>query len=282
MSLRIATIIACVSLFWAMPVGAIQLNAPNAEYSADSITQTEDTTMKEHIYYTPTKERHEMNTQGGSNEEGELPTRIIRKDLKVQWMVMASKKMVMEQSLDRPDPRQKGSPDMKNWDFNESAVGEEVLNGVPVTKYKTIATSTDGKKFGGFTWRTKEGIEVKTDLLYKEGNEKQRMSTELQNLKIGKQDPQLFEIPAGYQKLDMSGMMGGMGGMMGGAMGREGMGRPGMGQPGMGRPDMSGQGMGRPNMPVPPPDAPASPEPPPTEQSDMQKAGDMMKKLFGR
>jgi hypothetical protein len=265
MSLRIATIIACVSLFWAMPAGAIQLNAPDAEYSADSITQTEDVMFKERLYYTPTKERHEMNSQGGSNEEGELPVRIIRKDLKVQWMVMASRKMVMEQSLDRPDPRQKNPADMKNWDFNESAVGEEVLNGVPVTKYKTIATSTDGKKFGGFTWRTKEGIQDKSDLLYKEGNEKQRMSTELQNLKIGKQDPQLFEIPAGYQKLDM-------GGMMGGAMGRERMGRSGMGQPGMGRPDM----------PVPPPDAPASPEPPADDRSDIQKAGEAMKKLFGR
>lgn len=271
MSLSVITIVAFVSLLWAIPVGAIQLIAPDAEYSADSIMQTEDVTFKEHINYTPTKERHEMPTQGGGNEEGELPVRIIRKDLKVQWMVMASRKMVMEQSLDRQDPRHKGSPDMKNWDFNESVVGEEVLNGVPVTKYKTIATSTDGKKFGGFTWRTKEGIQVKADLLYKEGNEKQRMSTELQNLKIGKQDPQLFEIPAGYQKLDMSGMMGGM-------MGRERMGRPGMGQPGMGSPDM-----GRPDMPVPPQDAPtAEPAPPAPERSDVDKAKDMMKKLFGR
>ena len=97
------------------------------------------------------------------------------------------------------------------------------------------------------------------------------MATELKNLKIGKQDPQLFEIPKGFTKLDMGGMMSGM---MGGAMGREGMGQPGMGRPGMNRPGMN----------VPPDEAPANPEPEPTtgDQSDIQKAGDMMKKLFGQ
>ena len=110
--------------------------------------------------------------------------------------------------------------DPSQWTYEDTAMGEETLNGVKVTKYKTIATSTDGKKFGGFSWRTKEGINLKQDLLYKEGNDKKRMLTELSNLKIGRQDPKLFEIPEGFTKLDMGGMMG-----------APGMGRPGMGQP---------------------------------------------------
>ena len=119
-----------------------------------------------------------------------------------------------------------------------------------VTKYKTIATSTDGKKFGGFSWRTKEGINLKQDLLYKEGNDKKRMLTELSNVKIGKQDPKLFEIPDGFTKLDMGGMMGG-----------PGMGRPG--QP-MGRPDMSGAPP--PNTRQPRPEVTTPQEPPASEQ----------------
>ena len=111
--------------------------------------------------------------------------------------------------------------DPSQWTYEDTAMGEETLNGVKVTKYKTIATSTDGKKYGGFSWRTKEGINLKQDLLYKEGNDKKRMLTELSNLKIGKQDPKLFEIPEGFTKFDMGGMMGGM-------MGRAGMGQRGM------------------------------------------------------
>jgi hypothetical protein len=149
-------------------------------------------------------------------------------------------------------------------------MGEETLNGVKVTKYKTIATSTDGKKFGGFSWRTKEGINVKQDLLYKEGNDKKRMMTELSNLRIGRQDPKLFEIPDGFTKLDMGGMMG--------MMGRQGQ--------SMGRPDMSGtpppsarKPGSRPEVVVPQ-ETPA-PEPQAAPESEVDKATNFMKGLFG-
>lgn len=52
---------------------------------------------------------------------------------------------------------------------------------------------------------------MKMDLLSKEGDTKMRMTQELTNLKVGKQDPKLFEIPPGYTKNDMGAMMGGMG-----------------------------------------------------------------------
>jgi len=258
MSLLIVAIIALTGLVGVLPAGAAQRSVPQVEYSADSISQTEDITMQEHVYVTPTKERHEM--QGGANAEN--PIRIFRRDTKVMWQLMPSEKMYMEHKMGQGNPRER---DMSQWDFDETVMGEEVLNGMKVTKYKTIATSSDGKKYGGFSWRTKEGISIKTDLLYKEGNEKHRMMTELKNVKIGKQDPQLFEIPQGYTKFDM-------GGMMGGAMGREGMGQPGMNRP------------ARPGMNRPPEEAPATPEPvpPADDRSDTDKANDMMKKLFGR
>ena len=264
MSQRIVMIIALTSLVGALPAGAAQRSVPKVEYSADSITQTEEATTQEHIYYTPTRERRE--TLVGSGDAAEGSVQIFRRDSQVMWQLMPSEKMYMEHSMGKGNAK-----DASQWDYEETIMGDEVLNGMKVTKYKTIATSTDGKKYGGFSWRTKEGISIKTDLLYKEGNEKHRIATELKNLKIGKQDPQLFEIPKGFTKLDMGGMMGGM---MGGAMGREGMGQPGMGRPGMNRPGMN----------VPPEEAPVNPEPEPTtgDQSDIQKAGDMMKKLFGQ
>src|SRR5437870_11624680 len=255
MSLRLCTMIVLASVFGAIPVWATQLSRPQVEYSADSVMQTEEGTMEQHVYVTPAKERREMLTGDGDGS-----VQIFRFDSKVMWQVMPSQKMYMEHSTAKA-----GAKDMSQWDFEETVMGEEVLNGMKVTKYKTIATSTDGKKYGGFSWRTKEGISIKTDLLYKEGNEKHRMMTELKNVKIGKQDPQLFEIPQGYTKFDM-------GGMMGGAMGREGMGQPGMNRP------------ARPGMNRPPEEAPATPEPvpPADDRSDTDKANDMMKKLFGR
>jgi hypothetical protein len=252
---RLFILIVLAGVFGTTQLWAGQLSRPQVEYSADSVMQTEEGTMEQHVYVTPAKERREMLTGDGDGS-----VQIFRFDSKVMWQVMPSQKMYMEHSTAKA-----GAKDMSQWDFEETVMGEEVLNGMKVTKYKTIATSTDGKKYGGFSWRTKDGISIKSDLLYKEGNEKKRMMTELKNVKIGKQDPKLFEVPEGFTKFDMAGMMGG-------AMNRERMGRPGMGQPGMGRPDM----------PAPPKEAPGSPEPPANDRLDIQKAGDMMKKLFGR
>lgn len=262
---RLVLMIALTSLISALPVDAAQLTRPQAEYSADSVMQTEEGTIEQHVYATQMKERQELLTGSGDGV-----VQIFRYDTKVMWQLMPSEHMYMEHSMEKASGQNKGK-DISKWDFEETVVGEETLDGVKVTKYKTIATSTDGKKYGGFSWRTKDGITVKQDLLYKEGNEKKRMTTELKNLKVGRQDPKLFEIPEGFTKFDMAGMMGGM-------MGREGMGMPQADRPGSrNRPTVQ-----QPAVTVPQEDIPTAPEVPADDRSDMQKAGDMMKKLFGR
>jgi hypothetical protein len=252
------------ALLCANEAAAVQMQRPQVEYSADSSTQSEEGTIEQHVYATPTKERQELLTGGGDGM-----VQIFRYDTKVLWQLMPSERMYMEHSMADAAGRSQGK-DLSQWDFEETAMGEEVLDGIKVTKYKTIATSTDGKKYGGFSWRTKDGIALKQDLLYKEGNEKHRMLVELKNLKVGKQDPKLFEIPDGFTKFDMAGMMGGMGGMMGGA---------GMGMPPAER---SGSHRSRP-APTPADETPAAPErDQSSEADDMKKAGDMLKKFFGR
>ena len=265
---RLCALIALATLFAATPVWAAQMSRPQVEYSADSMIQSEEGTIQQRIYVTPAKERKEMLTGAGDGA-----VQIFRFDSKVMWQLMPSEKMYMEHSM---AGKSQGN-DPSQWTYEDTVMGEETLNGVKVTKYKTIATSSDGKKYGGFSWRTKEGISIKQDLLYKEGNDKKRMLIELSNLKIGKQDPKLFDIPDGFQKFDMGGMMGGM-------MGGDRMGRPGTGEEGMRRPNMGRPGAGRPQVMTPQEDAPAAPEPETSadDRSDMEKAGSMMKKLFGQ
>ena len=255
-------LVALATLSTWLPAQAAPMNRPQAEYSADATIENEEGATTQKIFVTPTKERKEMLTGAGDGA-----VQIFRYDTKVMWMLMPSENMYMEYSIGGGPS--KGN-DTSQWTYEDTAMGEETLNGVKVTKYKTIATSTDGKKFGGFSWRTKEGINVKQDLLYKEGNDKKRMMTELSNLRIGRQDPKLFEIPDGFTKLDMGGMMG--------MMGRQGQ--------SMGRPDMSGtpppsarKPGSRPEVVVPQ-ETPA-PEPEAAPESEVDKATNFMKELFG-
>jgi hypothetical protein len=169
---------------------------PKVEYSADSTMETEGgMTMKSRVYYAPGKQRIEMGGAGGNIS-------IIRKDKKVMWQLMGD--MYMEMPMNQ-------SQDPHDMDVQMTTVGEETVNGFKTTKSKVIVTKKDGSKFGGFFWTTKDGITIKMDLLSKEGDKKMRISQELSNLKIGKQDPKLFEIPPGYTKNDMGAMMGGGG-----------------------------------------------------------------------
>ena len=78
-----------------------------------------------------------------------------------------------------------------------SKVGGETLNGRSVVKYE--GTDTDGKV--GYVWvDTKVRCVVK--VLGSEGN-----GFEMRNIQEGALPASLFEVPAGYTKMDMGGMM---------------------------------------------------------------------------
>ncbi len=200
---------------------------PKVEYSADSTMEAEGgMTMKSRVYHAPGKQRMEMGGADGN-------VTIMRKDKKVIWTLMGD--MYMEMPMNQSD-----SQDPGDMDVQQTAVGEETVNGIKTTKSKVIMTKKDGSKFGGFFWTTKDGITVKMDLLSKEGDKKMRMSSELTNLKVGKQDPKLFEIPPGYTKNDMGAMMGGGG--TGGAPNMQEM-MKGRGKGGKGKGDAGDEGI---------------------------------------
>jgi len=182
-------------------------------FSADAKLETEEMTVDTRIHYKPGKVRDEMK-MGGQ----EMIT-IHRFDLDKVWMIMGPG-MYMEIEADQSS---KQAPDYKL--ISREIVGPEKVNGMKTTKYKSVYETSDGK-FGGFTWYTDDNIAVKGFLVHQTKGEKQRVKFELMHLERGEQPDSLFEIPQGYQKLNMPGMpnMGGMGGM--GARGRGAPGYP--------------------------------------------------------
>jgi len=156
--------------------------------------------MKGHVNYTPTRERREMVMGSG----GDKMITITRQDKKVAWTLMPSEKMYMEVSLAQASANAKD--DTSKYKIEQTVVGPETVNGVSTTKSKIIMTGPKGEKMGGFMWTTKENIVVKMDAIAIDKKQKHRYKTELTNLKVGKQDPKLFEVPAGYQKMSIPGM----------------------------------------------------------------------------
>lgn len=200
-SLNIILIVAAMAI--ASAAQAAKPTQPQVEYSADSVMETAEVSMKGHINYTPTRERREMVVDGGDKM-----IMIMRHDKKLAWMLMQAENMYMEMSIAEAKGQDKSDP--SQFKIEQTVVGPETVNGINTTKSKIIMTGARGEKMGGFMWMSKENIMVKMDAIAIDKKDKMRFKTELTKLKVGKQDARLFEIPAGYDKMGMPGMGGGI------------------------------------------------------------------------
>jgi len=80
-------------------------------------------------------------------------------------------------------------------------IGEETVNGIATTKYLVGEDLSEGH-IAGVLWLSRDGIPMKCDGKFEPKHG--RNSTiywELRNVKLGKQDRALFEVPQGYAKL---------------------------------------------------------------------------------
>ena len=166
---------------------------PQVEFSAESVTESGGVTLKEKIYYAPGMLRKELEVPHGKQIE------ITRLDKKVAWLLMTEEHLYLEQALAAVD---EGTP--AGMRFEQTAAGEEPVNGIPTTKYKAVATQPDGRTLSGYVWSTKEGITVKMDLV-SDGTPATHLVMEFKNLQIGKLAPSLFEVPSGYRRFSLSG-----------------------------------------------------------------------------
>ncbi len=166
------------------------------EFSADTITTMRDgPKMAGKIYFKPDRFRMDMK----AHEDMVMITRV---DKKVAWNVMPKQKMYMEMPFDL-----KNKPKVEEkfeGEIERKEVGSETIDGHPTKKY-LITYKVDNKKNQVYQWlATDIKFPVKTAAV--DGSWMQ----EFKNIKTGPQPDSLFEVPAGYQKMQMPQMPGGM------------------------------------------------------------------------
>jgi hypothetical protein len=177
---------------------------PKVEYSADTVMETAEVAITGKVYAAPNKERREY-AQSGQNM-----VMIMRADKKLAWMLVPEEKMYMEFDV----KKESRGDDLSGWKIEQTVIGPETIDGHKTTKSKIIMTGPKGEKLAGFWWLTKDDIIVKMDAIAIDKGRKDRFKIENKNIKIGKQDPKMFEIPSGYSKMampDMGALMGGGG-----------------------------------------------------------------------
>ncbi len=162
------------------------------ELSADFVSSHGNFTTVGKMYITPDKIRMDMSSPQDMSS-------ITRMDKKVVWNVMHDQKSYMELPFveDRKPRLEKEYKD----EIERKLVGKETIDGHPTEKY-LITYKARGKSDQVYQWwATDINFPIKTEDI--NGNWKQ----EYKNIKMGKQDDSLFEIPTGYKKFDMPGGM---------------------------------------------------------------------------
>jgi hypothetical protein len=187
-----------------LPALALAAEGVQVEYSAIQTQEMSAGVMTGPVSFTPSKQRSEMDMHG------QKVITITRRDKGVIWQLMPDQKMYMEHKIGQSPGHQ--SETLDDFTIETTDIGPDTINGIATIKSKLIMTSKTGEKYGGFSWRTADGITVKSDAIAIDGNSKHRIKMELTDLVVGPQDPANFEIPPGYAPMNMSKMM--MHGMM--------------------------------------------------------------------
>jgi len=124
---------------------------------------------------------------------------IVRKDMKKIYQVMEAQKMVMESDFN-PDKYPGGSAASFGPEGKFDLVGPDTVDGVACTKY----TVTSDKTKQVFYFWLDVARKVPVQMAATNGS----LVVKWKNFAAGPQDASLFEVPAGYQVMDMPGMPG--------------------------------------------------------------------------
>jgi hypothetical protein len=88
-----------------------------------------------------------------------------------------------------------------NRDLLRRPVGQETVNGIATTKYN-IEEDLPGGHVAGSLWLSRDGIPMRCDGKFEpKSGRRSTIHWELRDVKLGKQDEALFEVPKGYAKL---------------------------------------------------------------------------------
>ena len=181
-------------LFLAVPALFIFLSLPSArasdasEFSADMVSRAEGKTMQMKMYLSEGKVRMET---------PEAVT-IARPDLGVSWVLMSSEKMYLEQPMD-PTMAEKTSKTLPG-EFERTSMGEETVDGEATEKFKVSFKNSEGEG-SIYQWiRKTDGLPARVEAL--DGS----WSVDYKNIQTGPQAASLFEVPEGYQKMNMPNM----------------------------------------------------------------------------
>lgn len=180
MKLRVFVLFLCLFCFTGLALAQ--------EFSAESVMKMKGQPERiSKIYFS----RDKWRIEGPAGDQ--YSATIYRADKKVVWILMPKQKTYMEQPI-KPQDLTSRADKVQN-ETERKLLGKETVNGISCDKYR-VSFKADGKVQSIYQW-IGDGMVVKSTAV--DGS----WSSELRNIKKGRQKDPLFDIPAGYRKFNL-------------------------------------------------------------------------------
>lgn len=191
----------CVALVGLVLFSARAASAQMASkpFSADQVVTKHGKTTTNRVYATPAA----MRVDGA--QDGKKFIAITRWDHKVIWSIMPDQKMYFEMPIPAGAEMASAMNElsktmMKDAQMKQESLGSEQIEGFLCDKTRTTVT------WQGITGTTVEwSAKELGGFVLKKQDDTSGVLTEYKNIRLGPQDPSLFELPTGYKKMSMSG-----------------------------------------------------------------------------
>ena len=177
-------------LLWGMAWSFLLISsAQAAEFSADIVNQSGGQERQGKIYVKGENMRQEFATPGGAT------VTIMRGDKKVMWMLMPGQQAYMEMPFDKEAFAK--NMNIPKDEASQKLVGRETLKGYDTEKYETSVKTGTGEVQGTIWIAKKLGVPIRIETKDKS------FVQEYNEIKDGGVADAIFEVPAGYKKMNL-------------------------------------------------------------------------------
>jgi len=147
------------------------------------------------LYYSNGNERREMEMMGHK-------TVTIRREDTI-WTLMPSQQIYLENRFDENQDEQSPIDLLHDDGLVLTKLGAEKVNGVMADKFRMEVTDSDSAPMKGFLWLLDAAIPVRVDGMVMEEGVQSHFLIDITNINFATQPDSLFEIPAGYQLMQV-------------------------------------------------------------------------------
>jgi hypothetical protein len=177
-----------------LPAGrasATMLGDATVSYSAKSTVTVNGRSYAGMVFHIPGRDRHEQEVEG-------IAEVVILDGAAMRgWLMLPRLSSYVEFKFPQL------MAELNTQALLRSPVGRETVNGVQTTKYRIDHTAADGMHAKGFAWVSGDGVLMRLagDVTPPGARRPTEIRLELDNLRLGKQDRALFDLPPGLTRL---------------------------------------------------------------------------------